>query len=156
MGSILVIFIALTALGILAALIGYAQGRLRARRIARGEAVEPEKEYTPPSGGCCGQHLTCEHDSLLAAVSECIEYYDDEELDRYVGTSASGYAEGEVEEFREILLSLDTEEVPGWVRSLQLRGIEFPESLRPELYLIVSENRDYHAIVGRHEATAIA
>ena len=47
MGSILVIFIALTALGILAALIGYAQGRLRARRIARGEAVEPEKEYTP-------------------------------------------------------------------------------------------------------------
>ena len=156
MGSILVIFIALTALGILAALIGYAQGRLRARRIARGEAVEPEKEYTPPSGGCCGQHLTCEHDRLLAAVSERIEYYDDEELDRYVGTSASGYAEGEVEEFREILLSLDTEEVPGWVRSLQLRGIEFPESLRPELYLIVSENRDYHAIVGRHEATAIA
>jgi hypothetical protein len=156
MGSILVIFIALTALGILAALIGYAQGRLRARRIARGEAVEPEKEYTPPSGGCCGQHLTCEHDSLLAAVSERIEYYDDEELDRYVGTSASGYTEREVEEFREVLLSLDTEEVPGWVRSLQLRGIEFPESLRPELYLIVSENRDYHAIVGRHEATAIA
>lgn len=156
MGSILVIFIALTALGILAALIGYAQGRLRARRIARGEAVEPEKEYTPPSGGCCGQHLTCEHDSLLAAVSEHIEYYDDEELDRYVGTSASGYAEREVEEFREILLSLDAEEVPGWVRSLQLRGIEFPENLRPELYLIVSENRDYHAIVGRHEATAIA
>ena len=89
-------------------------------------------------------------------MSERIEYYDDEELDRYVGTSASGYTEREVEEFREILLSLDTEEVPGWVRSLQLRGIEFPESLRPELYLIVSENRDYHAIVGRHEATAIA
>ena len=94
--------------------------------------------------------------SIRRPRSERIEYYDDEELDRYVGTSASGYTEREVEEFREILLSLDTEEVPGWVRSLQLRGIEFPESLRPELYLIVSENRDYHAIVGRHEATAIA
>ena len=156
MGSILVIFIALTALGILAALIGSVQARLRARRIARGEAVAPEQEYTPPSGGCCGQHLTCEHDSLLAAVSERIEYYDDEELDRYIGTPASGYREAAVEEFREILLTLDADDVPGWVRSLQLRGIEFPESLRPELYLIVSENRDYHAIVGRHEATAIA
>ena len=30
---------------------------------------------------CCGQHEVCERDSLLAAVSKKIEYYDDEELD---------------------------------------------------------------------------
>mgnify|MGYP006967629098 CR=1 FL=1 len=52
--------------------------------------------------------------------------------------------------------SLDADEVPAWVRSLQLRGIEFPETLRPELYLIVGENRDYHAIVGRHEPSPAA
>ena len=45
---------------------------------------------------------------------------------------------------------------PTWVRSLQLRGVEFPETLRPELYLIVGENRDYHAIVGRHEPSPAA
>ena len=54
-----------------------------------------------------------------------------------VGVSAEGYTDRQVEEFREILLSLDEDDVPGWVRSLQLRGIEFPETLRPELYLIV-------------------
>ena len=29
--------------------------------------------------GCCGQHIVCEKDSLLAAVSTEIEYYEDEE-----------------------------------------------------------------------------
>ncbi|MBF1396530.1 MAG: phospholipase, partial [Porphyromonas sp.] len=61
-----------------------------------------------------------------------------------------------VEEFRDVLLTLDADEVPAWVRSLQLRGVEFPETLRPELYLIVGENRDYHAIVGRHEPSPAA
>ena len=94
--------------------------------------------------------ITCEHARLLAAVSSEIVYYDHEELDRYRGVAADGYTDRQVEEFREVLLSLDEDDVPGWVRSLQLRGIEFPETLRPELYLIVVEQRDYHAIVGRH------
>jgi phenylalanyl-tRNA synthetase alpha subunit len=31
---------------------------------------------------CCGQHEVCERDSLLAAVSKKIEYYDDGELEQ--------------------------------------------------------------------------
>lgn len=151
MASILIILGALAGLGLVAALVSYLQARHRAQRIARGEYIEPEKERPLPTGGCCGNHLTCERDSLLAAVSKEIEYFEDEELDRFVGTPASGYTEDEVEEFRDVLLSLDIEEVPSWVRSLQLRGLDFPESLRPELYLLVGENRDYHAIVGRHD-----
>lgn len=151
MTSILIILCALAALGLVAALVSYLQARQRAQRIARGEYVAPEKERPLPSGGCCGNHLTCERDSLLAAVSKEIEYFEDEELDRFVGTPAHAYTEESVEEFRDVLLSLDIEEVPSWVRSLQLRGIEFPETLRPELYLLVGENRDYHAVVGRHD-----
>lgn len=155
--AFLIILSALAFLGLVAALVSYLQARSRAQRIARGEAVEPEKERPLPTGGCCGNHLTCEKDSLLAAVSREIEYFDDEELDRFAGTVASAYSEESVEEFRDVLLSLDIEEVPSWVRSLQLRGIDFPETLRPELYLLVGENRDYHAIVGRHdEAPAVA
>ena len=150
MGSILVIVLALVVLGAVAALVASIQSFLKARRVARGEVIEEEEEFVPSEGGCCGNHLTCEHDSLLAAVSSEIVYYDDEELDRYRGITAEGYTDRQVEEFREILLSLDEDDVPGWVRSLQLRGIEFPETLRPELYLIVVEQRDYHAIVGRH------
>lgn len=149
--SILIILCALALLGLIAALVSYLQARHRAQRIARGEYVEPEQERPLPSGGCCGNHLTCEKDSLLAAVSKEIEYFEDEELDRFKGLSAGDYTEEDVEEFRDVLLSLDIEEVPSWVRSLQLRGIDFPETLRPELYLLVGENRDYHAIVGRHD-----
>lgn len=152
MQSILVILVALLALGIVAALVSFVQGKRRAARIARGEEVEAEApEVAPIVGGCCGNHITCEHDSLLAAVSREIEYYDDEELDRFVGRPADRYSDAEVEEFREVMLSLAEDEVPGWVRSLQLRGVEFPETLRPELYMIISEQRDYHAVHGRHE-----
>ena len=34
---------------------------------------------------CCGMHEVCEKESLLAAVSKEVEYYEDEELDRFRG-----------------------------------------------------------------------
>lgn len=44
---------------------------------------------------CCGQHYSCERDSLLTALSEGIEYYEDEELDRFAGRKAHEYSEDE-------------------------------------------------------------
>ena len=80
-------------------------------------------------------------ESLLAAVSKKIEYYDDEELDRFRGRPSNGYNEEEVEEFREIMYTCKEDEVAGWRRSLQLRGIELPDELKDELFLIVGERR---------------
>lgn len=91
--------------------------------------------------GCCGQHAVCERDSLLAAVSEKIEYFDDEELDRYAGRAGTEYSDAEAEEFRDILLTMAPEEVPAWCRSLQLRQIELPEQVREEVLMIVGELR---------------
>ena len=45
---------------------------------------------------CCGQHEVCEKD--LLRVGEDIEYYEDEELDRFRGQTS--YSEEEVEELR--------------------------------------------------------
>ena len=90
---------------------------------------------------CCGQHEVCEKESLLAAVSKKIEYYDDEELDRFRGHSSDGYSEEEIEEFREVMYTCKEDEVAGWSRSLQLRGIELPDELKDELFLIVGERR---------------
>ena len=90
---------------------------------------------------CCGMHVTCERDSLLAAVSKEIEYYDDEELDAYRGTAPDAYTDEAVEEFRNVILSLLPHDIAGWARSLQLRGIELPSAVRDELLLIVSEAR---------------
>lgn len=90
---------------------------------------------------CCGMHITCEKDSLLAAVSSETVYYDDEELDRFRGRRTDSYTPDETEEFRNVLLTLLPEDIAGWGRSIQLRGIELPEEVRDELLLIVAEAR---------------
>lgn len=109
-------------------------------RLAKGDLSvleEPVKVDTE----CCGQHEMCEKDSLLAAVSRTIEYYDDEELDRFAGKEDDTYSEEESEEFRDILYSMQEEEVAGWCRSLQLRGVPLPQSLKEEVFLILGERR---------------
>lgn len=137
--------IALGALGIIAGVFGWIDSRRRAKRIALG--LEQEETETPPiteSSGCCGMHMTCERDSLLAAVSTSIVYYDDEELDRYAHQDSEHYTSVQTEEFREVLLTLDQDDVAGWVRSLQLRNVTLPSELLPEIYLIIGESRAYH------------
>lgn len=90
---------------------------------------------------CCGLHATCEKDSLISAVSTEIVYYDDEELDRFRGRSSTDYSDSEIEEFRNVLLTLLPDDIAGWGRSIQLRGITLPEDVRDELIMIVRENR---------------
>lgn len=133
------------ALIILAALVGvgallYALDRLHLKRNpARDD--EPAKE---PPAQCCGMHITCEKDSLLATVSDKIEYYDDEDLDAYKGRTPDSYTDAETEEFRDVLLTLLPADIAGWGRSLQLRGIALPPAVKEELLLIVSEARTKH------------
>ena len=102
---------------------------------------ETELSSTRPSD-CCGEHEVCERDSLLAAVSKDIDYYDDEELDMYSGTVSSEYDEKAVEEFREVLYTMQEVEVAGWLRSLQLRNINLPDQIKDEAFLIVEERRN--------------
>ncbi len=144
MSNIIWAMIALSALALVAGLLGWIDARKRARRIALGLEEEEETFVPTITEGCCGMHSTCERDSLLAAVSTSVVYYDDEELDRYQGTAREGYSSDAVEEFREVMLTLEEDDIAGWIRSLQHRGIELPEELRPELFLIVGEHRAYH------------
>lgn len=92
-------------------------------------------------GECCGQHAVCERDSLLAAVSESVVYYDDEELDAYAGREAESYSADETEQFRDVLLTLMPDDIAGWARSIQLRGIALPIDVRDELIMMISEAR---------------
>ena len=110
------------------------------REATAGPQTEAEKSPEPPQE-CCGQHLVCERDSLLAAVSKKIEYYDDEELDRFRGTAADAYDDAAVDEFRDVLYTLKDTEVAGWLRSLQLRAVNLPDALKDEAFLIVGERR---------------
>lgn len=137
MWILIVILIGVALFGLVA---GYFYNRNIQKKIDRGELEEAPPVVTVDSE-CCGQHQICEKESLLAAVSKQIEYYDDEELDRFKGRPSDGYSEEEIEEFRDILYSMQEVDVAGWSRSLQLRGIELPDELKDELFLIVRERR---------------
>ena len=121
------IVISLIGLGVVAAIAGYFRNKKLQKMLERGEISEiPEAQEIPEV--CCGQHETCERDSLLAAVSKKIEYYNDEEA---------------VEEVSEVLYTLREVEVAGWLRSLQLRGINLPDALKDEAFLIIGERRTH-------------
>lgn len=115
-------------------------------RRSEGTSTEEKDDASAPTepsepDQCCGMHITCERDSLLASVSPTIEYYDDEELDRYRGIAPDAYSDEAIDEFRNVLLTLLPTDIAGWARSIQLRGIELPESVRDELLMIVAEAR---------------
>lgn len=135
-----VFFIILSAL-VAVGLPLYIHHRLAARRASGDVDVAPEATSVPEV--CCGQHAVCERDSLLAAMSDKAEYFDDEELDAYRGRSPESYTTAEEEQFREVLLTLLPADVAPWARSIQLRGIELPTAVRDELLMIVGEQRKY-------------
>lgn len=137
------LIVALLALTVVAMVIGKIYYHRINKKIARGELTEVP-DVVEADAECCGQHETCEKDSLLAAVSKGIEYYNDEELDRFRGRYSDEYTDEEVEEFREVMLTCKDDEVAGWCRSLQLRGIELPDDLKDELFLIIGERRTKH------------
>ena len=76
----------------------------------------------------------------MKAAAEPIAHFDDEELDRFQGRTADAYTEAEEEEFREVLYTTLPREVGDWLRSLQLRGIELPESLRDEALMLADSH----------------
>ena len=131
---VILILLAIICLGVVAAIL----------QKSYNWKIEEKKEQSASIqslDGCCGAHEVCEKESLLAAVSKNIEYYDDEELDRFKGYSSNSYSSGEVQEFADVLYTLKSEEVAGWVRSLQLRDIELPYQLKDEIVMIVGERR---------------
>ena len=136
-----ILVISLIVLACIALLAGYIRNRRLQKKIERGE-LDAMPEVKEVDAECCGQHETCERDSLLAAVSKQIEYYDDEELDQFIGRAGDAYTEEEADMFRDVLYTTLDVEVAGWVRSLQLRGIELPDDLKDEVFLIIGERRN--------------
>lgn len=135
-----ILVISLIGLAIVAAIAGIIRNRKLQKQIENGE-LDTMPEVVEVDQECCGQHEICERDSLLAAVSKKIEYYDDEELDRYIGMSPDDYTLEQEDEFRDVFYTMQDTDVAGWVRSLQLRGIELPSNIKDEVFLIIGERR---------------
>ncbi len=125
------LIIALFALGLISALIGLLSHR-------KGEEEEPLKEGVS-CNTCNGENTKCEQECMMEAATKEIEYYDDEELDRFKGRASDAYTDEEVEEFANVLYTMRPEEVTGWNRSLILRGIHLPDPIKDEVIGFLSE-----------------
>lgn len=104
---------------------------------SRGKEESPVLQPTNSCATCDGKDKRCEQECMLDAATKEIEYYDDEELDRFQGRPSDGYTDTEVEQFAEVLYTMRPEEVSGWNRSLLLRGINIPDQLKDELAMMI-------------------
>lgn len=125
------LIIALLALGLFSAILGYISHRKGEEEIIQ-EGVS--------CNTCNGDNSKCEQECLMEAATKEIEYYDDEELDAFKGRKSSDYSEEEIEQFAEVLYTMKPEEVAGWNRSLILRGINIPDQLKDEVISFLSES----------------
>lgn len=115
----------------------------RSAQGSDGAAVAQQGGQTAPrsdDGECCGQHLVCERESLLQTDAE-VEYYDDEELDVLAGIAPENYTLAQHDSIEDVFSTLQERDVPGWVRSMQLRNIALPPDIREQALLIVRERR---------------
>lgn len=83
---------------------------------------------------CCGLHEVCEKELPVSPI-----YYDDEELDRFVGRASDSYSVSEEDEFTDILLSMQVSDIPGWLESLALRKINVPQSVRDSAVMLMGD-----------------
>ncbi len=106
----------------------------------RGKDDDVDEVVMPVSScaTCDGSDEKCEHVCLMEAAVKDIEYYDDEELDDYIGREANCYSDEEAEQFSEILYTIRPDEVKDWNRSLTLRGINIPNQIKDDVIAMIN------------------
>ena len=102
-------------------------------------AVETSTPEEEDSEECCGEHEVCEKGKIKRALRTDIEYFDDEELDRFRGTLPDEYDDEAVEEFREVLYTMHPSEIEDWLKSLELREVALPDALKDELFMLLRQ-----------------
>ena len=129
MGAI-IIFILILAVG------GIVVGGLQFFFSSKNDGQVVEK---PTCSTCNGEDSRCEQECMMEAATKPIEYYDDEELDRFANRPSDSYSDEEAENFREVLYTMKPDDVKGWNRSLILRGISIPDQIKDEVVILLGE-----------------
>ena len=112
-----------------------------ATKLTKQKVGEPDV-IMPTSGDCSscdGTDDKCEQVCMMEAATKDIEYYDDEELDRFRGRQSDQYTDEEVEEFATVLYTMQPKEVKAWNRSLIPREINLPNQIKDELIAMIED-----------------
>ena len=108
-------------------------------KVNRGAVKTPnEEKVSTPVASCCGAHEVCDFDEIKADVTR-IEYYDDEELDEFKNIKENEYTNNQIDQFREVLYTLNTHEIRYWLLSIERRHINLPSILVSEARLLMAE-----------------
>lgn len=108
------------------------------RANKRSEKSAPSETFTAPASDCCGAHEICDFDEIKADETR-IEYYDDEELDEYKNLDEKSYTNAQIDQFREVLYTLQTNEIRYWLLSIERRQVKLPEILQSEARMLMAE-----------------
>jgi hypothetical protein len=112
--------------------------------IADNPAGNPSSDNTPAQGcadEACGIRSICPSEQILKG--ECkqeVTYYEDEELDAYIGRDENSYTPDEEEQWRDVLYTLRPADLLGWGQSIKHRGLVMPASIRQEFMQLASEH----------------
>ena len=77
----------------------------------------------------------------MGECKQVVTYYDDEELDAFVGCDADSYTDEEVEQWRDVLYTLQPSDLLGWGQSIKHRGLVMPAAIHEEFLQLAAEVR---------------
>lgn len=106
---------------------------LKLKKAQPEDKIEPETQEEPReiASDCCGAHEICEFDES-AFNEEIIVYFNDEELDELRNIREADLTASQIDDLREVLYTMKTNEISKWIVSLGRRHIHLPEILKQE------------------------
>ena len=125
----LYLLLSLIALGVISAIFGL----LSHNKEGGSGVIMSRQDYN----SCSGDNQRCEQVCMMEAATNPVEYYDDEELDRFARRASDNYTDEEAESFRNVFYTMNPAEVKPWTRSLTLRGINLPDQVKDEVVMLI-------------------
>jgi hypothetical protein len=106
---------------------------LKLKKPQPEDTIEPETQEEPRevASDCCGAHEICEFDES-AFNEEIFVYFNDEELDELRNIREADLTASQIDDLREVLYTMKTNEISKWIVSLGRRHIHLPEILKQE------------------------
>lgn len=77
---------------------------------------------------CCGLHEVC--DKFKKEKTNVIVYFEDEDLDAFIGKMATEYTQQDIALFHDVYSTLQENEIEEWKKSLKARNIQLPLSIQ--------------------------
>ena len=111
------------------------------------DETDEKAPVEPAAQGCadesCGLRTICPSEQILeGACKQEITYYDDEELDAFAGHGEDDYSDEELEQWRDVLYTLQPADLLGWGQSIHHRGLVMPAAIRQEFLQLAAEHRE--------------